>query len=178
MQLPLLLLVDLLHTGLFEQCVATFRRVRLEEWSLLQVGSTDVDVLLGDVVHGELLRLLVLLGSILSQLERTKGIKWLTVALKFGWLFHTHSGKSAHLQFESLQLLLPESVEEFFPAQEPLLHGKLGERVRAEDAVAMHHAQSASSPTGNTGESLAPWEEEHRHLVKCHVASPRSLGFL
>lgn len=51
MQVPLLLLVNLFHTSCFEQCVAMFRRVRLEERALIQVGSTDVDVLLGDVVH-------------------------------------------------------------------------------------------------------------------------------
>lgn len=44
--------------------------------------------------------------------------------------------------------------------------------------MALHHAQSASSSAGNTGEALAPREEEHRHLVKRHIAPPRSFGFL
>lgn len=80
-QLPLLLLINLLHTGCFEQRVPTFRWVRLEEGAFLQVGSTDVDVLLWDVIHRELLSLLALLGSILSQLEKAKHIKYLIVTL-------------------------------------------------------------------------------------------------
>ncbi|KAA8580722.1 hypothetical protein FQN60_013680 [Etheostoma spectabile] len=51
MQLPLLLLFDLLHTGCFEQSVATFWRVGLEERALIQIGPTDVNVLLRDVIH-------------------------------------------------------------------------------------------------------------------------------
>lgn len=83
-----------------------------------------------------------------------------------------------HLHLERLQFLFPEPVEEFFPAQESLLHSELCKRVGAEGAVARRHAQSASSPTGNTGEALAPREEEHRHLVEGHIAAASSLGLL
>lgn len=72
MQLPLLLLVNLLNTGCFEQCVAVFRWVRLKEGDFVDVGSADVDVLLGDVVYSQSLCLLAVLGSILGQLERTQ----------------------------------------------------------------------------------------------------------
>lgn len=51
MQLPFLLFVDLLYTSCFEQCVAVFGRVRLEERAFLKVGPTDVNILLGDVIH-------------------------------------------------------------------------------------------------------------------------------
>lgn len=44
--------------------------------------------------------------------------------------------------------------------------------------MALHHAKTAASSTGNTGEALAPWEEEHSHLVECDVAPTCSFGFL
>lgn len=69
MQLLLLLLVDLLHSCCFEQCIALFRRVRLEKRALIQVGATDVDVLLWDVVQRQPICLLTFLGSILCQLR-------------------------------------------------------------------------------------------------------------
>lgn len=98
---------------------------------------------------------------------------------KVVWVFLLHPlCKFAYLQFESFQLLFPESVEEFFPAQKLLLHSKLSKRICTERTVALHHTQSASSSTGNTGEALAPRKEEHCHLVEGHIAPPRSLGFL
>jgi len=72
MQLPLLLLVDLLHASCFEQCIAAFRWIRLEERALIQVGSTDVDVLLRDVVYRQSIRFLAFLGSILCQLKQRR----------------------------------------------------------------------------------------------------------
>lgn len=171
MQLPLLLFVDLLHTSCFQQCIAAFRRVRLEERAFIEVGSTDVDVLLRDIVHRQLLCLLALLGSILSQLERKRQCVIVAYDLCMSILnIISILCKFAYLQFESLQFLFPKSVEEFFPAQEPLLHSKLSKSVCAERAVALHHTESASSSTGNTSEALAPRKEEHRHLVKGNIA--------
>lgn len=74
MKLPLLFLINLFHPCCFEQCISTFRRVRLEEGALVQVGSADVDVLFGDVVHCQLLSLGALLGTILSQLKTRPSI--------------------------------------------------------------------------------------------------------
>lgn len=96
-----------------------------------------------------------------------------------GWrLYICCVRKFAHLQFKSFQLIFPESVEEFFPAQNLLFHSKLSECICTQVAVALHHAQSASSSTGHAGEALAPREEEHRHLVEGHIAPPRPLGLL
>lgn len=72
MQLPLFLLVDLLHTRRFEQRVAALGRVRLEKRALIEVGSTDVNILLWDVVQCKLFGLLALLGSIFCQLNTKK----------------------------------------------------------------------------------------------------------
>lgn len=74
MELPLLFLVDLLHPRRFEQRVPAFWRVRLEEGALVQVGAADVDVLLGDVVHRQLLGLGALLGTVLGQLKRRAAV--------------------------------------------------------------------------------------------------------
>lgn len=69
-QLPLLLLVDLLHAGRFEQSVALLGRVGLQEGAALQAGLAHLaHVLLGDVVHRQLLGLLALLGAVLCQLQ-------------------------------------------------------------------------------------------------------------
>lgn len=46
----------------------------------------------------------------------------------------------------------------------------LCQRVSLEGAVSLHHAQGGTSMAGHTGEALAAWETEHRHLVKAHVA--------
>lgn len=50
-QLPFLLLLDLLNPGSFEECIAAFRWVRLKEGTFVQVCPADVDVLLWDVVN-------------------------------------------------------------------------------------------------------------------------------
>lgn len=77
MQLPLFLLVDLLHTSRFEQLIAALGRVRLEKRALVDVGSTDVNILLWDVIHCKFFGLLTLLGSIFCQLNTTKGTKFI-----------------------------------------------------------------------------------------------------
>lgn len=84
----------------------------------------------------------------------------------------------AHHHLQSFQLLLSEPVEELLAAEEALLHGELGQRVRAEHAVALLHAEGAPPSAGDAGESLATWEEEHGHLVKGDVAPACFLRFL
>lgn len=84
MKLPLLFLVNLFHPCCFEQSISAFRCVRLQEGALVQVGSADVDVLLGDVVHRQLLGLGALLGTILSQLKTRTSI----IAPMFGTHLH------------------------------------------------------------------------------------------
>lgn len=91
MQLPFLLLVNLLYTGCFEQCVAAFRRVRLKERAFLKVSSTDVDVMLRDVVHCQPLCLVTLLGSILSELERKRTMFNCHIDKRIVWVFQITS---------------------------------------------------------------------------------------
>lgn len=177
-KLPLLFLINLFHPCCFQQRIAAFRCVRLEEGALVQVGSADVDVVFGDVVHRQLLSLGTLLGTVLSQLRTRTSIMPPLSGRKIAHRDLYASSRLAHHHLESFQLLLSESVEELLTAEDALLHGELGERVRAEHAVALLHAKSASSSTGDAGESLATWEEEHRHLVKGHVAPSCFLCFL
>lgn len=67
-QLPLLLLIDLLYAGRFEQHVPPLGRIRVEEGTIIQVGPTDVNLILRDVIHRQSLCLLTLLGTVLGQL--------------------------------------------------------------------------------------------------------------
>lgn len=57
-QLPLLLLVDLLHPHGFQQRTSLLGRVGLEEEAVLQVHIADVDVIVRDVFNSELVGLL------------------------------------------------------------------------------------------------------------------------
>lgn len=75
MKLLLLLLIDLFHAGRFEQCIPAFGSVRLQEGALVQVGSADVDIVFGDVVHCQLLGLRALLSTVLGQLRRRTRVK-------------------------------------------------------------------------------------------------------
>lgn len=63
-QLPLLLLVNLLHAHGFEQRPPLFGGVGLEEEAVLQVHVADVDVVIGDVLDSELVGLLRLLCAV------------------------------------------------------------------------------------------------------------------
>lgn len=78
--------------------------------------------------------------------------------------------KCTHFVFQRLESLFPQPLSESLSAPVPLLQRVLCQRVSPEDAVSLHHAQSGASTAGHTGEALAAWETEHRHLVKAHVA--------
>ncbi len=77
--------------------------------------------------------------------------------------------KCTHFEFQSLQPVLSQSFSEPLSAPAPLLQCMLCHRVSLEGAVPLHHAQRGTSMAGHAGEALAPWETQHRHLVKAHV---------
>ena len=56
-----------------------------------------------------------------------------------------------------------------------LLLSKLTERVAAYGVMALRHAQGAAALAGHTGETLAPGEVVHGHLVKTHILPPQLL---
>ena len=78
--------------------------------------------------------------------------------------------KCTHFVFERLEPLLSQSLSEPLPAPVLSLQSVLRHRVALEGAVPPGHAQGGASMAGHTGEALAAWETEHRHLVKAHGA--------
>lgn len=78
--------------------------------------------------------------------------------------------KRAHVVLQCVESLFSQPLSESLSAPVPLLQRVLCQRVSLEDAVSPHHAQSGASTAGHTGEALAAWETEHRHLAKAHIA--------
>lgn len=72
-QLPLLLLVNLLHPNSFEQCTPLLGWVGLEEKAILQVHIADVNVIVRDVLNGELVGFLRFLCAIHGELRAKHG---------------------------------------------------------------------------------------------------------
>lgn len=78
--------------------------------------------------------------------------------------------KCTHFVFQCLEPLLSQSLSEPLPAPVLSLQCMLRHCVALEGAVPPGHAQGGASMAGHTGEALAAWETEHRHLVKAHGA--------
>lgn len=57
-----------------------------------------------------------------------------------------------------------------------LLDSKLGQRVAPLRTVPLQHSQRAPAPARYAGKTLAPREEEYRHLIKLDISSPWSFG--
>lgn len=57
-----------------------------------------------------------------------------------------------------------------------LFDSELSQRVAPLHTVPLQHAQCAAASARYAGKTLAPWEEEYRHLIKLYIASPWSFG--
>lgn len=82
----------------------------------------------------------------------------------------TADAKQARLVLQRLESLFSASLSEPLPAPVPLLQGVLRQRVPAQAAVPLPHAQGGPSVAGNAGEALAQREAELQHLVKADFA--------
>ena len=81
-QLPFLLLVDLLDAGRLEERVALLGGIRVEDGARVRAGPAQVQLLLGHVVHRQTLGRLAVLRAVLGQLLK----KWKnTVNSGFLW---------------------------------------------------------------------------------------------
>lgn len=72
-QLPLLLLVNLLHPNGFEQCTPFLGWIGLEEKAILQVHVADVDIVVRDVFNSELVGFLRFLRAVHGELRAKHG---------------------------------------------------------------------------------------------------------
>lgn len=170
-KLPLLLPVDPLHPGRQEERLPLPGAVRREEPSVLQLCVADVEVavLVWDLIHGEPVRFLLVHGPADDQLEPKpqREVRKLLCG-RAEWMYFFF--KCTYSVLQRVEPLLSPSFPELLSAPLPPLQCVLCHRVPLEGAVPLRHPQGGTSTSGHTGEALAAWETEHRHLVEAHIA--------